>query len=196
MKFLKSNFIFILAIAFMATIAFVPKVKSLVLRQLIRTGFYEPDVSHIKLKAVKLEDKKPAQVAPPALFRSSSGETIDIGNSKGKVIFLNFWATWCPPCIAEMPTVNSLRAELKGKPVQFILADIDNNLDRSEAFMKKNKLDLPVFEPASIIPEYIFRGNVPTTVIINKQGEVVFHHEGMADYNTEGMRQLLAELAK
>jgi thiol-disulfide isomerase/thioredoxin len=187
---------FVILMLFLVAAAFNPKVKGLVLRQLIRTGLYEPKIDHLKPEEVILAGNTTAKRAPAATFRTSMGEIIDISNSKGKVIFLNFWATWCPPCLAEMPSVNSLRSKFRNNPsVVFVLADIDNNLKRSETFMQKNKYDLPVYEPAGIIPKSIFQGTVPTTLIINKQGEIVFFHEGMADYDSEEMNKFLAELA-
>jgi thiol-disulfide isomerase/thioredoxin len=139
---------FVILMLFLVAAAFNPKVKGLVLRQLIRTGLYEPKIDHLKPEEVILAGNTTAKRAPAATFRTSMGEIIDISNSKGKVIFLNFWATWCPPCLAEMPSVNSLRSKFRNNPsVVFVLADIDNNLKRSETFMQKNKYDLPVYEP-------------------------------------------------
>lgn len=77
-----------------------------------------------------------------------------------------------------------------------MLADADGNLDKSTAFMKKKKFDLPVYTPAGSIPEELFRGSLPTTVIINKRGEIVFAHEGMANYDTPEMEKFLNELAE
>ncbi|MDO8992517.1 MAG: TlpA family protein disulfide reductase, partial [Daejeonella sp.] len=66
----------------------------------------------------------------------------------------------------------------------------------SEAFMKKNKYDLPVYAPAAYLPEELFTGSLPTTVIINKNGEIIFKHEGMADYNSGETEKLLNDLSK
>jgi len=196
-KFKKADIGFVLLLLFFGAMLVSPKVKGFVLRQLIKTGLYEPNVDHLKPKSVSISDKTPIKMAPAATFRDNTGQVVDISNSKGKVIFLNFWATWCPPCIAEMPSVNSLRGKFKNnKDVVFVMADIDNNLKRSEGFMKKNEYDLPVFEPAGSIPESIFQGTVPTTLIINKKGEIVFFHEGMADYNSDEMDKFLTDLSK
>ncbi|HEY0900273.1 MAG TPA: TlpA disulfide reductase family protein [Sphingobacteriaceae bacterium] len=196
-KFKIADIGFVLLLLFFGAMLVSPKVKGFVLRQLIKTGLYEPNVDHLKPKSVSVSDKTTVKMAPAATFRNSTGQTVDIANSKGKVIFLNFWATWCPPCIAEMPSVNSLRSKFKNNPdVLFVMADIDNKMERSESFMKKNKYDLPVYEPTSSIPESIFQGTVPTTLIINKSGEIVFFHEGMADYNSDEMEKFLTDLAK
>ena len=77
-----------------------------------------------------------------------------------------------------------------------MLADADGNLEKSTAFMKRKKFDLPVYIPAGSVPEQLFRGSLPTTVIINKRGEIVFAHEGMANYDTPEMEKFLNELAE
>ena len=196
-KFSRADIGFGILMLFFIVAAFNPKVKGLVLRQLIRTGLYEPRIDHLKPKEVILTGHSAPKTAPSAVFRTSSGETVDIAATRGKVVFLNFWATWCPPCLAEMPSVNALRSRFKNDPsVVFVLADIDNNLKRSEKFMKEHQYDLPVYEPAGPVPQTIFQGTVPTTVIINKQGEIVFFHEGMADYDSPEMARFLTELAR
>src|SRR5690606_16804378 len=114
---------------------------------------------------------------------------------KGKVIFLNFWATWCPPCIAEMPSVNALYNRFKdNKSVAFVLVDADGKMKSAQAFMEKHKHDLPVYIPAGQIPGQLFRGSLPTTLIINKKGEIVFGHEGMADYNSDQVVKFMNDL--
>ena len=196
-KFSRSDVGFVILLMVVAVVAFSPKVKGLVLRQLIRTGFYEPKVDHLKPREITMASAPAPKFAPSARFRSATGEMIDLADARGKVIFLNFWATWCPPCLAEMPSVNSLRSKFKDDPsVVFVLADIDNNLKRSDRFMKDHQYDLPVYEPAGIVPESIFQGTVPTTVIVNKKGEIVFSHEGMANYDTKEMERFLEELSR
>ncbi len=196
-KYAKSNIGFIISLTFLILIAFNPKAKSLVLTGLMKTGLYEPDVSNLKPMTSSIQEQQAVVSVSSILFNSTDGKTIDLADLKGKVVFLNFWATWCPPCIVEIPSINSLYNKLKNnESVVFILADADNNLKRSEGFMKKNKYSLPVYATASSAPEQLFQGNLPTTIIINKKGEIVFNHEGMADYNSPEIEKLLNELSK
>jgi thiol-disulfide isomerase/thioredoxin len=200
-KSLKSNIGFVITLIIISVIAFNPSAKGLVMTGMVRTGLFDPDVTGLEPKAVETTADNPAgeflPVVSSVLFTSSDGVTLDLAKLKGKVVFLNFWTTWCPPCIAEMPSVNRLYNKLKNnKSVVFVLADADSNLEKSTAFMKKKKFELPVYIPAGAIPEQLFRGSLPTTVIINKKGEIVFSHEGMADYDTPEMEQALTDLSK
>ena len=200
LKFFRSNISTIIIVGLLLVISFSPKAKSLMMTGLVRTGLFDPDVSDLDPKpassTTETKPKTPVLVST-ALFTASDGKTIDLTNLKGKVIFLNFWTTWCPPCIAEMPSVNSLYKKLKNNSnVVFVLADADGNLESSTAFMKKRKFDLPVYVPAGDIPETLFRGSLPTTLVINKRGEIVYAHEGMANYDTPEMEKLLNDLTQ
>lgn len=199
-KSLKSNIGFVITLIFISILVFSPKAKGLLMTGMVRTGLFDADITGLEPKSGAVPTAETTgenlPVVSSALFTSSEGTTLDLARLKGKVVFLNFWTTWCPPCIAEMPSVNRLYNKLKNnKNVVFVLADADGKLEKSTAFMKKKKYDLPVYIPAGEIPEQLFRGSLPTTVIINAKGEIVFAHEGMANYDTPEMEKFLNELS-
>ena len=199
LKTIKSNIGTIIVLVLFLAITFIPPVKAFVMSGMVRTGLFNPDVSKLHPQpAFATADAEAAlPVVSSAQFTSSDGKSIDLANLKGKVIFLNFWTTWCPPCVAEMPSVNRLYTKLKSNDnVIFVLADADGNLKKSTAFMEKKKFDLPVYIPTGSIPEQLFRGSLPTTVIVNKRGEVVFSNEGMANYDTPEMEKFLNDLSR
>lgn len=187
MNYLKSNIGFIIGMVLLAIIAFNPGAKSLILKGLIKSGLYEPDFVPAKAKG--------EGTAPSALFRSVNGELIDVAKSSGKVIFLNFWAEWCPPCIAEMPSISNLAKHFKDeKNLLFLMANVDGELKSSQDYFEKNKYQLPAFIPAGPIPKNIFQGTLPTTIIINKNGDIVYQRDGIADYNTQKTKDFIKRL--
>ncbi|TZF82538.1 TlpA family protein disulfide reductase [Pedobacter sp. BS3] len=196
-KYLRSNLGFIITLIAIMLMAFSPTVKGIVMQGLIKTGLFNPDVNDSdKTGESQQADQSIAMpVAPSATFTGEDGSAIDLTDLRGKVIFLNFWATWCPPCMAEMPSVNALHEKFKNNPsIVFMLVDADGSLKKASAFMKKRNFSLPVYIPAAKIPEELFQGSLPTTIIINKKGEIVFGHEGMADYNSPKVHQFLNKL--
>ncbi|MBC7744738.1 MAG: TlpA family protein disulfide reductase [Flavobacterium sp.] len=196
-KLIKSNYGFIISLIFFAIIIVSPDAKALFMRGLLKTGLFAPDVSKLKPEPVGITTKKINLIAPPVSFITLGGKSLHLADLKGKVVFVNFWTTWCPPCVAEMPSVNSLFNKIKSnEKVVFIMVDMDNKLKRSEAFMKRKKYNLPVYGPITDVPEQLFQGSLPTTVIINKKGEIVFKHEGMADYDSGDIEKFLNELAR
>ena len=78
--------------------------------------------------------------------------------------------------------------------IVFLMVDADGNLKKSVKFMDKRGFDLPVYIPASEIPETLFGSSLPTTVVLNKQGQAVFRHEGSADYQNASFIKFIDEL--
>ncbi|KQN37980.1 thioredoxin [Pedobacter sp. Leaf41] len=186
MKFIKKNIVNGLFIALLLVIVFVPDAKALLIRGLMEIGLYSPSIAEFPKAAMDLSGIK---------FQDAKGNAIDLGNLKGKVIFLNFWATWCPPCRAEMPSINKLYQKFKDdKNVVFIFADADGDLEKSVKFMTNRKYEMPVFKVTSTIPDQIFSGALPTTVIFDKQGRLSFRHEGIANYADKKIVDFLNKL--
>ncbi|MGN6541451.1 MAG: TlpA family protein disulfide reductase [Ginsengibacter sp.] len=137
---------------------------------------------------------QPAQTQDVS-FLDENGQTVTLSSLRGKVVFINFWATWCPPCKVEMPGINRLKKSFKGNDkIVFLMVDVDGNLKKSSAFMKNNKYELPVYAPASAIPSNFLGMAIPTTVILNKNGEIATRVEGAADYSRPEVLKTLNEL--
>lgn len=130
-------------------------------------------------------------------FKNDKGEIVNMNDLKGKVVFINFWATWCPPCIAEMPCIATLYERLKGNSeVVFLIVEIEGESEKANKFMAGKQLNLPVYYPNSQIPKEWLGGSIPTTLIINKHGEIATKHEGLADYSRQEVSDFIIELTK
>ncbi|MDB5134396.1 MAG: TlpA family protein disulfide reductase [Mucilaginibacter sp.] len=156
----------------------------------LMAGFFNPPIP--KTLGEKLYQ------APPFEVQSINGKTINLQQQKGKVIFLNFWAVWCPPCLAELPSVNDLYLKIKDNPnIVFISVDVDNKLDRSVLMAKNRGYSFPVYGGnTDALPAQFFSGTIPTTLVINKQGFVVFDHINRANYNDDKFFNYITDLAK
>lgn len=180
-----SNGIFILILGL---ILFVPSAKALVIQGLMKIGLFNPDVTTEQVAASPSLDLR---------FKDRQGKIVTLNDLKEKVVFLNFWATWCPPCLAEMPSINKLYEQHKNnKDVIFIMVDADSNLEKSQGYMNARKYSMPVYQMASSVPEQIFAGSLPTTVVFDKQGRVSFKHEGAANYNSKKFVEFMEKLRK
>ncbi|MBC7565851.1 MAG: TlpA family protein disulfide reductase [Pedobacter sp.] len=164
--------------AFVIAMFFSPDLKGILIQGLMRIGLFQPDVPEgggVKTKLSFTSD---------AAFRDKNGALVKLSDLKGKVVFINFWATWCPPCIAEMPSIDKLHRKYKGyNEVVFLMVDVDGKIESSVEFMKKRNFMLQVYTPASAIPVEYFSGSMPTTVILDKSSNVVFQQVGAADYS-------------
>jgi len=190
-----SNIFTGIVLIFVAAMVLSPDFKGQVSQSLMKIGLFQPDVPEGTPDELANEFSA-TSMAEEILFKNPDGEVIELSDQKGKVVFINFWATWCPPCIAEMPSINKLYSEFRNNnKVMFLMVDVDNEREKSQKFMDKRKFELPVYTPASPIPPSYMSGAIPTTLVLNKYGKVVFKHEGMGDFSNEEFKAFLAKLA-
>lgn len=188
-----SNVLYTVVMAVLLLVLISPDAKSLMIQGMMKVGLFQPDVP-ADSRAVKGADKR-AEVAPEAAFKNGAGETVKISDLKGKVVFINFWATWCPPCRAEMPTIEKLYDQFKGnKDIVFLIVNADEDFSKAAQYMQDNDYEMPVYTPAGNIPYAYLSGVLPTTVMINKDGEMVFRHAGAADYSDPKMVDFIKKL--
>ncbi len=117
-------------------------------------------------------------------------ETLESLNEKP--VFINIWATWCPPCIAELPAILELYAEY-GDKVNFVLAT-NESPEKVKAFLIKNKYDKTPFYLYGNLPVEFQTESIPTTYILSKNGKVVLVKKGAARWNSGKIKKLLDSL--
>lgn len=122
----------------------------------------------------------------------SNGNTVSLAEYKGKIISVNFLATWCPPCIAEMPSMNKRYADYQMKVV-FLFVTIDS-LEKANAFLVKENLQLPVFQSVSNLPVDMESTTISATYVIDQN--VIIAKIGPADWNNDTFRLKLDDLLK
>ena len=181
----------ILNIAFIAlllTVVFVPGVKAGFQQGLMKLGFFKPDLDADLIHNDKNSTEETAKPSHRMDFLDKDGKLITLKDLKGKVVFINFWATWCGPCIAEMPSIQKLYDKYKDNPeVVFVLLEAEGNKVKAAKFMENKNLTLPVYYPSGNFPQEFFRGSLPTTVILDKEGNIAHVTEGMADYSGQNV---------
>lgn len=119
-------------------------------------------------------------------------EPYSFREAENQVIVLNFWATWCPPCVAEMPSFQKLYDDY-GNQVEFLFVTSEEK-ERVEAFMERRGYDLPVYFQRYAAPEQLESRALPTTFVISKKGEIAIKETGVADWNSKKVRNLLDSL--
>ncbi|KAB8154892.1 redoxin family protein [Kordia sp. TARA_039_SRF] len=122
----------------------------------------------------------------------SKGKAINFQQMEGNIILLNFWATWCPPCIAEMPSLHNLYKDY-GDKITFLFVANDEKKN-VEAYLKKNTYDLPVYYAAENAPKEIQSNSIPATFLIDDQGKIVMKEIGSANWNSTNVRTQIDEL--
>lgn len=102
-----------------------------------------------------------------------NAKEFQLSDFKGKVLFVNFWATWCPPCVAEMPSIQELYEQYKNNDsIAFVLATNDP-VSKVKKFLEDRDFDLPIYLMASNVPEEFFSKSIPATFLVDKSGKIV-----------------------
>lgn len=112
--------------------------------------------------------------APDFTLKDMNGKNVTLSSFRGKVVLLNFWATWCPPCKAEMPDLNRLYRDAKRRGLEIIAVSTDRSIDHIKDFLARNKVDFIILfdENRTAARQYrVF--SMPTTFLIDRNGVVV-----------------------
>nr|WP_314491853.1 TlpA disulfide reductase family protein [uncultured Chryseobacterium sp.] len=190
---LKKNWSTVLLVGIFILVLVSPDTKTWLMRQIIFTGLLN---SKIEKKSVE----KPVEEMSPSSSESFSvkdenGKIINISELKGKVVFINFWASWCPPCRAEFPSIQKFYEKYRSKNELVILTvNLDEDLDAGKIYLGKEKFTVPFLVPEGSIPEEYFSGSLPTTVVLDKTGVIRLHHAGMADYSKDSFYEEIDQL--
>lgn len=124
-----------------------------------------------------------------------NGQELLVSTLNGKTIYINFWATWCPPCVAEMPGINELYESVKDRDdIVFLMISSDEDKAKARKFVDEKAFEFPLLFLSSTLPDELKHQSIPTTFVISPQGEIVFQKEGMAKYNTDDFRNFLLNL--
>lgn len=121
-----------------------------------------------------------------------NGNSVSLESLTDKPVFLNFWATWCPPCIAELPAIEELYDDFKDE-VNFVLVSNENPATVKAFAEKKGYENLPMYF-ASTTPSDFSSNSIPTTFVISEEGKVVLSKKGAARWNSGKMEKLFRQL--
>lgn len=124
-------------------------------------------------------------------FRDEKGTILSTANLKGKVVFINLWASWCPPCRREMPSIEKLSKAVDQNKVIFVMLSLDDNFDKAKAFVKRQRLSLPIYYPAENLPAMFNVQGIPTTFIFDESGKLTQRIDGGENYDSQEYRKLL-----
>ena len=163
-------------------------------RGLLATGLWQAKVPQLPSTAPVVPTSGVAY--PHNLpLRTLDGRLVNLSDLKGKVVFVNLWASWCPPCVAEMPGIQALYQKLDPAKVAFVMISLDENPAKAQKMLQRKGYTFPVYFPAGPLPPPFDSNSIPSTVILAPNGQVAARHDGMADYDTPEFKAALEQLA-
>lgn len=150
-----------------------------------------------RVKQPSLYAFKGNPVAPALKLMDLYGNNIDLANYRGKVVLINFWATWCGPCVREIPSLNRLVKKLDGKDFQLLTVDIKESPERIRAFFKELELqhDFPVLldsDGQASIDWKVYA--YPSNYLIDKDGKVRYGYRGALEWDDAEIVKIIESL--
>ncbi len=137
----------------------------------------------------------PSMVAPDFTLVDMDGEKHSLASYKGKPLIINFWATWCPPCRAELPSMNRAWAKLKDEGIAMVAVNVGESEDTIFAFTGDYPIDFTVLldESGDIINKWPIKG-LPTTFVLDKEGKLVYRAVGGREWDSDALLDIVRRL--
>jgi thiol-disulfide isomerase/thioredoxin len=132
--------------------------------------------------------------APAVTFKSAGGKETALASYRGKPVLLDFWATWCAPCVAAMPEMAKIYQETNKKGLVFISVDKDFDAKTATDFLAKKEEPWPNYHDDGAISNAFKENGLPFTVLIDAQGKVVYSEVGYGNSGLTGLREAIAGL--
>lgn len=145
----------------------------------------------------RLEELKGYPAAPDFTLSNPDGKKVSLKDFSGKVVFLNFWATWCESCREEMPSMERLYREFKGKGLEIVAVNVKDRRQDALAFVKELKLNYPVLmDPEGEVGLLYGAFGLPVTYLIDRKGTMLARLWGPADWYSPAARNLFNALVE
>lgn len=134
---------------------------------------------------------------PPFSVKTLAGADAGVGALAGKVVLLNFWATWCPPCRSEMPSIQTLHEKMRGAAFEVMAISVAEKPTVVRDFLSSNPYSFPLYLDESGEASAPFAGRgIPTTFVLDKQGRAIAAVIGARSYDGPEVVTLFKELAE
>ncbi|WP_082915272.1 TlpA family protein disulfide reductase [Arachidicoccus ginsenosidimutans] len=155
----------------------------------MNTGLFNADIANGHSE--KKEKNKPEDF----YFKDANSQLMNTSSLRGKVVFINFWASWCPPCRAELPSIMAFYKQFKNdKNIYFLFLNEDTDIKSAIHFLNSNGYQVPFYTQEGQISEQIFTGSLPTTVLLDKKGNMIYYHTGVAKYDSKSFIKQIEQL--
>jgi len=160
--------------------------------------FWSRPIGEPPRNGLPLKISNSPQPVYPVAIGEKSGRTFDLKDLRGKIVLLNLWATWCPPCVQEMPSLDRLQAELGGSDFEVIALSVDTGADalqKIRSFYAEKRIErLKIYRDIEGVAIFKLKAvGIPTTLLLDRNGLEIGRMSGTAEWDSP---EIVAELRK
>lgn len=149
------------------------------------------------LKKLNVETFDKRTLAPDFVLKDLQGNPVRLRDLRGKVVLLNFWATWCPSCRFEMPSMEALHKEFNGQGLVVLAVDFRESAKEIRSFYEEHNISFPALLDHNAEAFALYETwSLPTTFLINKRGYIVGKVIGYRDWHSDQSKAFFAQLLK
>lgn len=135
-----------------------------------------------------------SQSAPAFTLPDRSGETVTLDDLRGKVVYLDFWASWCPPCKVSFPWMGRMHQQYADEGLAVVAVNLDTQRSKARKFLEENPAPFTVlFDPEGKVAERYQLKGMPTSLLIGREGEVLWRHTGFRKEESQDYAQRIRE---
>ncbi len=140
------------------------------------------------MPAMALETGKPA----PEFSAQSSKGNLQLADYRGKVVYLDFWASWCGPCKQSFPWMNAMQSKYGAQGLQVVAINLDSQPEEAQAFLKSTPGNFQIaYDPNGVMPrQYEIKG-MPSSVLIDREGKIISQHAGFNEASKAKIEQAI-----
>jgi len=129
------------------------------------------------------------------MVRALSAEALDLSKYKNKVVYVDFWASWCAPCKESFPWMNSLKKKYEGKGLHVVAVNLDKEKKLADAFLKENKADFEiVFDQEAVNAKSFKLKGMPSSIIVDRSGKIIHTHVGFRESEVKDVEDQIRKL--
>lgn len=131
-------------------------------------------------------------------FNNAGGQPVSFADWQGQVVFVNFWATWCPPCLKEMPAIDRLAAALEGEVAVLAISTDRGSPDKPRRWLESNGIEnLPLYhDPRLRLAQASGILGQPTTLVLDRQGREIARFQGDAEWDSDDAKAILRAIVE
>lgn len=185
MNFLRKNLIYIVLVVVLSAFALIKPLRDFVSEQIAMS----PTVAKINDETTLSDDVLNIDL------KGINTSSTNLKNLRGKVLFLNFWGTWCPPCRTEWPTIEKLYHLRKDK-LEFALIAMQDQEEDVKKFLKENNYTAPVYIAESPLDPKVLPVAFPTTYLIGKDGRILKKEDSSMDWSKDSVLEFIDQVTK